>query len=26
VHVNVGMEGGMQEALDHLEQVTISRR
>jgi uncharacterized protein YndB with AHSA1/START domain len=23
-HINSGMEGGMQEAMDHLEQVTVS--
>jgi uncharacterized protein YndB with AHSA1/START domain len=26
IHINSGMEGGMQEALDHLEQVAISLR
>jgi uncharacterized protein YndB with AHSA1/START domain len=25
-HINSGMEGGMQEAMDHLEQVAISLR
>jgi uncharacterized protein YndB with AHSA1/START domain len=25
-HVNSGMEGGMQESMDHLEQVAISLR
>jgi uncharacterized protein YndB with AHSA1/START domain len=26
MHINSGMEGGMQEALDHLEQVAVSLR
>ena len=25
-HINSGMEAGMQEALDHLEQVAVSLR
>jgi uncharacterized protein YndB with AHSA1/START domain len=25
-HINSGMEGGMQEAMDHLEQVAVSLR
>ena len=25
-HINSGMEGGMQEAMDHLEQIAISLR
>ncbi len=26
MHINSGMEGGMQEAFDHLEQVAVSLR
>jgi uncharacterized protein YndB with AHSA1/START domain len=26
MHLNYGMEGGMQEAMDHLERVTVSLR
>jgi hypothetical protein len=26
MHFNSGMEGGMQEAMDHLEQVAVSLR
>jgi hypothetical protein len=25
-HINYGMEGGLQEAMDHLEQVAVSLR